>query len=345
MASNVSQAQAQAIVSLFNNAPTQQKYSITIQDSGGNKATTTFTFSLQKPNILSEALSVLNPFNWATTGGEVWTGITTGNADVQVNTSTPVDINNGVNNLQMLLDNQHPFGTEDLAIVTPVPWFEGWLPHQLDNAITVTAKIFYCTSSGAVVGLQITPNSGVINSAGYSIVTQSSPSMTMLPSALGGGSYAFLQVGALDSQILSIAQSAQSANNPSEVYGVGNSISSSNNNSNSTPTVVTPVSATSSSSNNNSNSTSTVVTPVSATSSSSNTSSNPITYASPSNSGSTNYGMSATGASTGGGGATSEATQAYGTPPSSKTTEYLVIAGVAIAGIAALFFFMNHKKK
>ncbi len=324
MASNVSQAQAQAIVSLFNNAPTQQKYSITIQDSGGNKATTTFTFSLQKPNILSEALSVLNPFNWATTGGEVWTGITTGNADVQVNTSTPVDINNGVNNLQMLLDNQHPFGTEDLAIVTPVPWFEGWLPHQLDNAITVTAKIFYCTSSGAVVGLQITPNSGVINSAGYSIVTQSSPSMTMLPSALGGGSYAFLQVGALDSQILSIAQSAQSANNPSEVYGVGNSISSSN---------------------NNSNSTSTVVTPVSATSSSSNTSSNPITYASPSNSGSTNYGMSATGASTGGGGATSEATQAYGTPPSSKTTEYLVIAGVAIAGIAALFFFMNHKKK
>ena len=324
MALNVSQTQAQAIVSLFNNAPTQQKYSITIQDSGGNKATTTFTFSLQKPNILSEALSVLNPFNWATTGGEVWTGITTGNADVQVNTSTPVDINNGVNNLQMLLDNQHPFGTEDLAIVTPVPWFEGWLPHQLDNAITVTAKIFYCTSSGAVVGLQITPNSGVINSAGYSIVTQSSPSMTMLPSALGGGSYAFLQVGALDSQILSIAQSAQSANNPSEVYGVGNSISSSN---------------------NNSNSTSTVVTPVSATSSSSNTSSNPITYASPSNSGSTNYGMSATGASTGGGGATSEATQAYGTPPSSKTTEYLVIAGVAIAGIAALFFFMNHKKK
>ncbi|MCL5033266.1 MAG: hypothetical protein M1542_08490 [Thermotogae bacterium] len=318
--SNISPSQAQAFVSLFNSSPTQQKYSITIQDSGGNRATTTFTFSLQKPNIFSETLSALNPFNWASTTGEVWTGITTGNADVALLTSSPLLISNTQN---IVLDNHNPFGTESLDIATPANLFD-FLYHQINNAVTVTAKIFYCSPSAALVGINVSADAGVIASAGYSIVSASGLSMTMLPSILGNGSDAFLQVGTLDSQILSIAQSTQSANNPSQVYGVANGNNS--NNSNNTPTVVVTPTVSSNSSN-----------------SSGSSSTSPVTYATPSTS--TSYGMASTGANTGGG-ATTQSAQQYTTPtPSSgsKMTEYLLIGGVALVGIAVVLF-LTHKK-
>ncbi|MCW1305980.1 MAG: hypothetical protein OH335_04365 [Candidatus Parvarchaeota archaeon] len=331
IASNITPAQAAAMVNLFNNSPTQQKYTIVIQNSGGAQASTTFTFSLQKPNILDELGASILPWNWATVAGEAWTAMTTGNADVTVLTSSPLLISN-VNT--MILDNQHPLGTESLDISTPADFFD-FLYHQINSVITVTAKIYYCTSSGALVGLTVTPDVGAITSAGYTIVSQSGLVTSSIPSVLGSGSASFLQVGTLDSQLISLAQPATSSSNGSEVYGNSNGTSSNNNQS----VVVTPTT-------NNSSSN------VPSTSSSNSLSNVPSTSSSSTPS---TYGMSSTGATTGGGGngvlnttsSVNTATTSTNTPTTSKskTTEYLVIGGVAVAAVIGLLFMSKGKHK
>jgi hypothetical protein len=330
---NMTASQAQAIVNAFNSAPTQQKYSITIQGNGG-QATTDFTFSLQKPNLLSEALSALNPFNWASTTGEVWTGLTTGNADVVLNTSSPLLISNTQN---IILDSQHPFGTESLDIGTPENFFD-FLYHQVNNAVTITAKLYYCSPSGALVGIKATPNTGLLSSAGYSVVSAGGWTPTGGNQTIGGNVDGFLQVGTLDPQILALAQSANSPDNPSEVYGIGNG----NNSSSNVVTTVTQASTTSSQS---------TYTPQQTY-----VPSNQV-VSSPSISGSSTYGMSDTG--TGGGttipsstysptytNSTSSSPTSSSSSSSSKTTKDLLlgIVGLSIVGVG-LFLFMKEYKK
>ncbi len=328
MATNLTQTQAQQIISLFNGAPTQQKYSITIQDSGGNKATSNFTFSLQKPNILSEiGESFLQPWNWISTAGQVWTGITTGNADVMLNTTTGIDINSGVQ--QLILDNKNPIGTESLSIATPANIFN-FLYHQIDNAVNVTAQILYCSSSGALVALTVTPNSGVITSAGYSIVSQSGLLMTNASSMIqGNSSVALLQVGSLDSSIEEAANTITiSGNSTSGQLTQQQQPSTSAN----YPTVsVTPTTPTNSSTNASSTISTTSSTNVSTTPStnvSSTVSSAPFQaqpqYAASSTASSSNSSNSSSG--------------------KSNLTTYLIIGGVAAAGVIALMFFMKKKK-
>ena len=331
---NITASKAKAIVSIFNNAPTQQKYSITIKGNGG-QATTDFTFSLQKPNLLSEALSALNPFNWASTTGEVWTGLTTGNADVVLNTSSPLLISNTQN---IILDSQHPFGTESLDIGTPENFFD-FLYHQVNNAVTITAKLYYCSPSGALVGIKATPNTGLLSSAGYSVVSAGGWTPTGGNQTIGGDVDGFLQVGTLDPQILALAQSADSPDNPSEVYGIGNGNNSS---SNDETTIVTPVTQASTTSSQSTYTPQQTYVP----------SNQGVSYP-PSISGSSTYGMSDTG--TGGGttipSSTYSPTYTNSTSPtssssSSKTTKDLLlgIVGLSIVGVGIFLFMKEYKK-
>jgi len=346
---NITASSAQAIVNAFNNAPTQQKYSITIQGNGG-QAETDFTFSLQKPNILSEALSALNPFNWASTTGEVWTGLTTGNADVVLNTSSPLLISNTQN---IILDSKNPFGTESLDIGTPENFFD-FLYHQINNAVTITAKLYYCSSSGALVGVKATPNTGLLSSAGYSVMGDGGFMVTPGIQTIGGDVDGLLQVGTLDPQILALAQSTDSPDNPSEVYGIG-----SGNNSSSTQASTTSSQQASTTSSQQASTTSSQQ--ASTTSSQSSYTPPQQTYvpsnqgvsSSPSISGSPTYGMSDTG--TGGGttipsptytNSTSSSPTSSSSSSSSKTTKDLLlgIVGLSIVGVG-LFLFMKEYKK
>jgi len=334
---NITASKAKAIVNAFNSAPTQQKYSITIQGNGG-QATTDFTFSLQKPNLLSEALSALNPFNWTSTTGEIWTGLTTGNADVVLNTSSPLLISNTQN---IILDSQHPFGTESLDIGTPENFFD-FLYHQVNNAVTITAKLYYCSPSGALVGVKATPNTGLLSSAGYSVVSAGGWTPTGGNQTIGGDVDGLLQVGTLDPQILALAQSADSPDNPSEVYGIGNG-----NNSSSTQastTIVTPLTSTTQASTTSSQST---YTPPQQTYVPSN---QVVSYSPSSTSESSTYGMSDTGT---GGGTTIPSTTyspTYTNPTSSssssKTTKDLLIGivGLSIVGLGMFLFMKEYKK-